>query len=300
MVLLSFAIAASAASCPPEPLHEVVARSADAFLVTLDKELPGLFPTVEATVVAVYGGCTRPGDTVQLVFSPDDDARPTWTLGRTYAATTVEAFGDQHTVELCGLWVDEVFLRSDQRAYLESRPIVCGGVTTCQDGSAPAECPDTCAEVTCPDAACGVNPCAGCALEVFDRQGAPQLDADADGVCDAADECPGDDRADADGDTVCDALDACAEGDDRQDADRDGVPDACEAPLDDTGPGPGAEPTTPRIGGGGGGCRCDAGGGGGAWPLWPLGGLLLSRARRPRAPRDRGTRAPSGAARPRG
>lgn len=298
MVLVILAAAASATVCPPESLQSTVDRAVDTFLVTLDKELPGSFPTVESTVVAVYGGCTRPGDTIHLVFSPDDDARPTWTLGRTYAVTTVEAVGTDHTVEACGLWVDEVFLRADQRAYLESRPVVCGGVTTCQDGSTPVECPDTCADTTCPGASCAVNPCAACALEWFDAEGAPQLDGDADGVCDAADVCVGDDRADADGDTVCDGLDTCPGGNDRADADGDLIPDDCEAPLDDTAPPTGEDSARPPPGlGSGGGCRCDGTGGG----SWLAGALALSTLRRGwRRAGARGTRGPSAGAAPRG
>jgi hypothetical protein len=286
MVLPILAAAASATTCPPPVLPTLLPGAADVFLVTLDKELPGAFPTVEATVVTVYGGCTRPGDTVELVFSPDDDARPTWTLGRTYAVSTAEAVGAQHTVAPCGLWVDEVFLRADQRAYLESRPVTCGGVTTCQDGSTPAECPDTCADTTCPDASCAVNPCAACALELYYAEGAPQLDQDADGVCDAADTCVGDDRADADADGVCDALDVCPGGNDRADADGDLVPDDCEGPIDDSSDPTGTDSAPPpQLGGGGGGCRCDATGG-------PGGVALAAAAAVVRRRRARGGRHP--------
>ena len=55
-------------------------------------------------------------------------------------------------------------------------------------------------------------------------------DADGDGVCDAADACPGDDRADWDGDGTPDGCDACP-FDEANDADGDGVcgdEDRCE------------------------------------------------------------------------
>ncbi|HRW52967.1 MAG TPA: autotransporter-associated beta strand repeat-containing protein, partial [Phycisphaerae bacterium] len=54
-------------------------------------------------------------------------------------------------------------------------------------------------------------------------------DADADGVCDADDICPGgNDNIDTDGDGVPDGCDACPGFDDNADIDDDGVPDACD------------------------------------------------------------------------
>ncbi len=56
------------------------------------------------------------------------------------------------------------------------------------------------------------------------------LDADADGVPDHLDACPGfDDALDADNDGVPDGCDICADGRDQIDRDRDGVPDDCDA-----------------------------------------------------------------------
>jgi hypothetical protein len=55
------------------------------------------------------------------------------------------------------------------------------------------------------------------------------VDADADGVPDGCDICPGfDDSLDADADTVPDGCDVCAGFDDLLDADADGVPDGCD------------------------------------------------------------------------
>jgi hypothetical protein len=54
-------------------------------------------------------------------------------------------------------------------------------------------------------------------------------DADADGVCDDVDVCPGSpDRADADADGVPDGCDVCSGSADGADADADGVPDGCD------------------------------------------------------------------------
>ena len=54
-------------------------------------------------------------------------------------------------------------------------------------------------------------------------------DADADGVPDGCDVCPGgDDLVDTDGDTVPDFCDLCPGGDDSVDSDFDSVPDACD------------------------------------------------------------------------
>ncbi|MEO0726483.1 MAG: lysyl oxidase family protein [Bacteroidota bacterium] len=54
-------------------------------------------------------------------------------------------------------------------------------------------------------------------------------DADEDGVCDLADQCPGqDDSLDEDEDSVPDGCDVCPGGDDTVDLNMNGVPDACE------------------------------------------------------------------------
>ncbi|MEZ4993501.1 MAG: NPCBM/NEW2 domain-containing protein [Saprospiraceae bacterium] len=54
-------------------------------------------------------------------------------------------------------------------------------------------------------------------------------DTDGDGVCDAADICPGsNDLADADGDGVPDGCDVCPGSDDTADTDGDGVPNGCD------------------------------------------------------------------------
>ncbi len=59
------------------------------------------------------------------------------------------------------------------------------------------------------------------------------LDADADGTPDGCDVCPNDPLDDADGDGVCGDADVCAGFDDALDADSDATPDGCDAcPLD--------------------------------------------------------------------
>lgn len=273
------ATAASASVCPPTPLPFLLDGAADAFAVTLVEEQVGtLFPTVSATVDAVYGGCASPGETVELVFSPDDDARPAYALGGRYVVTTSEAIGAQRTVPACGLFLPPDALSGADVAWLETRPVVCGGVTTCQDGAVPAACEDRCAATECPGAACATNPCAACAVELLDPAGEPIGDADGDDVCDPADDCPGaDDRADADADGVCDDLDACPEGDDGNDGDANGVPDACDPPPAHTGaPAPGTDALLAPSLGGSGGCRCDGTGGG----AWFAGLLAVAVARR--------------------
>ena len=58
---------------------------------------------------------------------------------------------------------------------------------------------------------------------------APCADADNDGVCDAADVCPGsDDGVDSDNDGVPNGCDVCAGFDDAVDTDNDTVPDGCD------------------------------------------------------------------------
>ena len=62
----------------------------------------------------------------------------------------------------------------------------------------------------------------------------PYGDADADGVCDADDICPGfDDRADTDTDGVPDGCDVCPGGNDALDDDTDGQPNGCDPCPDD-------------------------------------------------------------------
>ncbi|MCB9731816.1 MAG: putative metal-binding motif-containing protein [Deltaproteobacteria bacterium] len=68
------------------------------------------------------------------------------------------------------------------------------------------------------------------------------LDADADGVCDARDRCPGaDDGKDADGDTIPDACDLCLGPDGTADLDHDGFPSGCDCDDADPGVNPDAE-----------------------------------------------------------
>jgi len=89
------------------------------------------------------------------------------------------------------------------------------------------------ANLSCPDAdadgVCDINDvCPG-----FDDA----LDADADGTPDGCDVCPNDPLDDADGDGFCGDVDVCPGFDDALDADADGTPDGCDVcpndPLDD-------------------------------------------------------------------
>jgi hypothetical protein len=89
------------------------------------------------------------------------------------------------------------------------------------------------ADLTCPDAdadgVCDVNDICPGADDA--------LDADADGSPDGCDVCPNDPLDDADGDGVCGDVDVCPGFDDALDADLDATPDGCDAcpldPLDD-------------------------------------------------------------------
>jgi hypothetical protein len=268
-----------AASCPPAPLHEQVADASDTFEVTLlAKRDSGVFLVLTARVDAVYGGCAVVGEEVELLLPGDPDAQPAWDLGLTYVVTTTEVIGAQRTTDRCQLFTDASTLPAGDLVYLEGRPVTCDGVTTCQDAVYPATCDDLCLEITCPDAACFTNPCAACAVELFDAAGSPQEDEDADGVCDAADRCAGDDRADRDGDSVCDADDTC-DGDDLQDSDGDGIPDACDEPATVPGTTDTSTAPPPRAGGGG-GCSCSIATG----PGW-LAAVLSAIAWRRRARR---------------
>ncbi|MBL8617783.1 MAG: DUF4114 domain-containing protein [Deltaproteobacteria bacterium] len=83
-------------------------------------------------------------------------------------------------------------------------------------------CPDADADGVCDD----VDACPGSA-DPF------QLDTDGDGLGDACDTCPLDVHDDSDGDGSCDSDDLCPGEDDGLDGDLDDVPDACDAcPLD--------------------------------------------------------------------
>jgi len=60
-------------------------------------------------------------------------------------------------------------ITADERDYLESRPVTCGGVTTCNDGSSPYSCLiDPCSVATpCAGATCEANYCGGCTAEFY-------------------------------------------------------------------------------------------------------------------------------------
>ncbi|MBW2667731.1 MAG: S8 family serine peptidase, partial [Deltaproteobacteria bacterium] len=89
------------------------------------------------------------------------------------------------------------------------------------------------ADLSCPDAdADGV-----CDLNDICPGADDALDADADGTPDGCDVCPNDPLDDADADGVCGDVDVCPGFDDALDADLDATPDGCDScpldPLDD-------------------------------------------------------------------
>ena len=59
--------------------------------------------------------------------------------------------------------------------------------------------------------------------------GNDNMDADLDGTPDACDSCPDSASGDSDGDGVCDNVDICPGGNDALDADLDGIPDDCDS-----------------------------------------------------------------------
>jgi hypothetical protein len=91
------------------------------------------------------------------------------------------------------------------------------------------------ANLSCPDADADAD--GVCDLYDICPGADDALDVDADGIPDGCDVCPNDPLDDADADGVCGDLDVCPGFDDAIDADLDATPDGCDAcpldPLDD-------------------------------------------------------------------
>lgn len=73
----------------------------------------------------------------------------------------------------CSGNIEVAHLSRDDIGFLSTRPVTCGGVTTCTDGSSPVTClVDPCsAAPPCAGATCVSNACGGCTAEFYDAWG---------------------------------------------------------------------------------------------------------------------------------
>lgn len=136
----------------------------------------GLQRQFAARVIQPFSGCLQAGDQVVLTTAIDGAACGVYlTVGEAYVLATrdqgnVVAGRPARDVNSCdwqSRWVD---ISPEDLDFLWSRPLDCGGVSTCADGSYPVSCVvDPCSTApACPDGACEDNTCGGCIAEFYD------------------------------------------------------------------------------------------------------------------------------------
>jgi hypothetical protein len=126
-----------------------------------------------------FKGCLRAGQRV-IVQTPADSAACGVTL-RPRRAYLLHAKRERGAalvslrVGSCQGNVEFAALTQDDRAFLQSRFVCCGGDCACTDGTDPVNClVDPCQVSSCgvPDAECRANYCGGCNAEWYDATGA--------------------------------------------------------------------------------------------------------------------------------
>ena len=160
--------AAEACSCPPPDLIYSYNYADQAYIGwVVSQSVAGSWRTFNVRVLRDLKGCTAPGTIVQI-RTPSDSAmcgtliplRTPWLI-----------FVDSGYTGACMGNRAPASLTVDEREYLQNRPITCGGVTTCADGSSPLACRNPCAGVACAGATCTPNYCGGCTAEFYDPSG---------------------------------------------------------------------------------------------------------------------------------
>jgi hypothetical protein len=159
---------AAACSCPQPDLIYNYNYADSAYIGwAISQSVAGNWRTYTVRVLRDLKGCTAPG-TIISIQTPRYGAacgtsiplRTPWLI-----------FGDSGITSACMGNRNPATLTTDEREYLENRPITCGGVTTCADGSGQWICSDPCATVACRGGACVPNYCGGCTAEFYDPSG---------------------------------------------------------------------------------------------------------------------------------